>query len=83
MAKALGTTIVTAGCSLPSIRRVAPYAEKHRMRVGVHTENPFYDPNPKADGMGVTGYILAAMSLSPYIDVTLDVGHYVAAGGIR
>lgn len=81
IAKALKTNVVSAGCTLPSIKRVASFAEKHKMRVGVHTESPFNDPHPEIDGMGVTANILSAMKLSPYVDVTLDVGHYTAAGG--
>lgn len=79
MAKALGTNIITANCSVASIKKVAPFADKHKVIVAAHSENAPRDPN--IDGMVFADNLVDALKLSPYIRVTLDTGHFTAYGG--
>jgi sugar phosphate isomerase/epimerase len=79
MAKALGTSVVTANCTVRSIKRAAPFADKHNMLLSAHSENAPFDPN--IDGMVFGDNLLAACKLSPGIRITLDIGHFTAYGG--
>ncbi len=69
VAKALGCMGITTERSEPMVKRIAPFAEKHRIRVGFHnhlTNFPSVDePDPLAD-------------YGDYIGFNFDVGHYVA-----
>ena len=76
MAKALGAEIITASTTLDVARRVAPFAEKHRMVVAMHGHsNPSGDPNEFASPESFG----AAMKMSKYFKVNLDIGHFTAA----
>ncbi len=79
MANALGTKIITANCTPRSIKRVAPFADKHKLYVAAHSENAPFDPD--IDGMVFADNLLAAVKLSPYMRITLDIGHFWAYGG--
>jgi sugar phosphate isomerase/epimerase len=79
MAKALGTDLVTANCTVRSIRRAAPFADKHKMYLSAHSENAPFDPN--IDGMVFGNNLLDALKWSPYMRITLDTGHFTAYGG--
>ena len=69
VAKALGCTAITLERSEPMAKRLAPFADKHKIWVGFHnhTNNvPMMDkPDPILDH-------------GPYIGFNLDVGHYFA-----
>lgn len=73
MANALGVKIISANCTVKSIRRVVPFADKHQMIVGIHGENMPGDPEP--DGMVYADNLAAAMELSRYIWTSPDTGH--------
>jgi sugar phosphate isomerase/epimerase len=79
MAKALGTNILTANCTRRSIRRAAPYADKHKIYLSAHSEDAPFDPD--IDGMVFGDNLEDALKLSPYMRVTLDTGHFTAYGG--
>ena len=74
MAKALGTDRITANPTVAVTKRIAPFADRHKMRIGVHNHNLFTNPNEIATLASLT----AAMNLSPYMWITLDIGHAVA-----
>jgi sugar phosphate isomerase/epimerase len=76
MAKALGTEIITANPTVASTKRLAPFADRHKVKVGIHNHNFITDPNEIAS----TASLVSATKLSPYVYVTLDIGHFVAAG---
>lgn len=78
-AKALGTNIISANCTVASIKRVAAFADRHKVYVAAHSENAPFDRNP--DGMAYETNLVAALGHSPYIKVTLDTGHFTAFGG--
>jgi sugar phosphate isomerase/epimerase len=69
VAKALGCTAITLERSEPMAKRLAPFADKHKIWIGFHnhTNNvPVLDrPDPILD-------------YGPYIGFNLDVGHYFA-----
>jgi len=75
IAKALGAEIITASATLESAKRIAPFAEKHRMVVAMHNHSNTKDPNEFA----TPDSFEAAMKLSKYFKVNLDIGHFTAA----
>jgi sugar phosphate isomerase/epimerase len=73
--RALGAEIITASTTLDVAPRIVPFAEKHKMVVAMHghsrvAPNEFAAPDSFA----------AAMKLSKYFKVNLDIGHFFAAG---
>lgn len=79
VARALGTNIISANCTVASMKRVAPFADRRQMVVAAHAENAPFDRNP--DGMAYERNLVAALGHSPMIKVTLDTGHFTAFGG--
>ena len=75
MAKALGAEIITASATLESARKIAPFAETHRMVVAMHNHSRTEDPNEFARPESFA----AAMKISTYFKVNLDIGHFTAA----
>ena len=75
MAKALGVKIITASTTLPVAKRVVPFAEKHKMIVAMHGHSNLTDPNQFAKPESFA----AAMAMSKYFKVNLDIGHFTAA----
>jgi len=75
IAKALGAEIITASATLESARKIAPFAEKHRMVVAMHNHSRTEDPNEFARPESFA----AAMKISTYFKVNLDIGHFTAA----
>ena len=75
MAKALGAEIITASSTLAAAKRVVPFAEKHRMVVAMHDHSHTEDPNEFATPESFA----AAMKISKYFKVNLDIGHFTAA----
>ena len=74
-ARALGAEIITASTNLTVAKRVVPFAEKHEMAVAVHNHSNTKDPNEFATPESFA----AAMALSKYFKVNLDIGHFTAA----
>jgi sugar phosphate isomerase/epimerase len=74
-AKALGAEIITASTNLTVAKRVVPFAERHKMAVAVHNHSNTKDPNEFATPESFA----AAMALSKYFKVNLDIGHFTAA----
>src|SRR5262245_17935432 len=74
-AKALGAEIITSSTNLTVAKRVVPFAEKHKMAVAVHNHSNTSDPNEFARPESFA----AAMALSKYFKVNLDIGHFTAA----
>ena len=75
IAKALGAEIITASATLESAKKIAPFAEKHRMVVAMHNHSNTKDPNEFATPESFA----AVMKLSNYFKVNLDIGHFTAA----
>jgi sugar phosphate isomerase/epimerase len=75
MAQALGVKVITASSTVSVMPRVAPFAEKYKITVGVHGHNNVSDPNEFATPESFA----KAMALSKSIGVNLDIGHFTAA----
>jgi sugar phosphate isomerase/epimerase len=74
IARALGARVITASTTLDVARRVVPFAEKHKMIVAMHGHSKVDDPNEFATPESFA----AALALSKYFKVNLDIGHYTA-----
>ena len=75
MAKALGAKAISATTQVSVSKRVAPFAEKHKMMVGYHGHDATWDPNEFATPESFA----AAMAHSKYNGINLDIGHFTAA----
>jgi sugar phosphate isomerase/epimerase len=76
MAKALGVKAITASSTLSTARRLAPFADKHKLLVAMHGHSNLKDENEFATPESFD----KAMAVSKYFRVNLDVGHFFAAG---
>ncbi len=76
MAQALGVKVITASSTLTSVKRVAPFADKYKITVAMHGHSNLTDPNQFAKPESFA----AAMAMSKYFGVNLDIGHFFAAG---
>jgi sugar phosphate isomerase/epimerase len=76
MAKALGVDAISTSTQVSMAKRLAPFADKHKLRVGFHghanTTNPDEVATPES--------FVAVMAESKYLGANLDVGHYTEAG---
>ena len=76
MAKALGVDAISTSTQVSMAKRLAPFAEKHKVMVGFHghanTTNPDEVATPES--------FAAVMAASKYLGANLDVGHYTEAG---
>jgi len=75
MTKALGAEIITASTTLDVAKRIAPLAEKHKTIVAMHGHSNVTDPNEFA----TPDSFAAAMKMSKYFKVNLDIGHFTSA----
>jgi sugar phosphate isomerase/epimerase len=74
MARALGADFITASTTLEVARRLVPFVEKHKMVVAMHGHSKVDDPNEFATPESFA----AALALSKYFKVNLDIGHFTA-----
>jgi sugar phosphate isomerase/epimerase len=74
-AKALGAGFITASATVSAAKRVAPFADKHKLIVAMHNHSNLKDPNEFATPESFA----TAMSYSKQIRVNLDIGHFTAA----
>jgi len=76
MAKALGVHAITASTTVSVAKRVAPFADKHKIVVAMHGHSNITNPEEFAKPESFQ----AAMDMSKYFYVNLDIGHFFAAG---
>lgn len=79
IAQALGANILSANCTVRSIKRAAPFADKHKLYLSAHSENATFDSN--VDGMVFGDNLARALTYSPNMRITLDTGHFAAYNG--
>ena len=77
MAKWLGVKAISTSTQVSMAKRLAPFAEKHKMPVGFHGHDNVQQP----DEVHNEASFKAVMAASKYLGANLDVGHYTAAGG--
>jgi sugar phosphate isomerase/epimerase len=75
VARALGAGFITASSTLTSAKCVVPFAEKHKMVVAMHNHSDVKNPNEFATPESFA----AAMALSKYFKINLDIGHFTSA----
>jgi sugar phosphate isomerase/epimerase len=75
IAKALGAQVITASTTLDVAPRIKPFAERHQMVVAMHGHSNIKDPNE----FSTPESFAAAMKMSKYFKVNLDIGHFTAA----
>jgi sugar phosphate isomerase/epimerase len=73
--KALGVNTMTTSTTMDVAKRLASIADKHKVPVGLHGHSNVNDPNEFA----TPDSFAAAMKMSRYFKVNLDVGHFTAA----
>ncbi len=76
MAKALGCKSLSSSTQVTVAKRVAPFAEKHKMIIGFHGHDNNVDPNE----FGSLESYAKGLSYGKYNGINLDVGHFTAAG---
>jgi hypothetical protein len=77
MAKGLGVRAISTSTQVSTAKRIAPFAEKHNMIVGVHGHANVGNPNE----ISTEETFLAAFEASKNIWANLDIGHYTATDG--
>jgi sugar phosphate isomerase/epimerase len=75
MTNALGVSVMTTSTRMDVAKRMAPLADKHKVVVGLHGHSNITDPNEFATPESFA----AAMKMSKYFKVNLDIGHFTAA----
>ena len=76
MAKALGVEAISTSTQVSMATRIAPFADKHQMRVAYHGHANVTDP----DEVATPASFAACLSHSKYHAMNLDIGHFTAAG---
>lgn len=72
VAKAMGAKAVTDEISLKSAQKLAPFAEKYDMYVGMHNHMQYAEPDFDVDSI---------LAVSPAIMLNFDAGHYFGSTG--
>jgi sugar phosphate isomerase/epimerase len=75
-AKILGTNVIAASTQVTMAKRLAPFAEKHKIYVAFHGHSNTKDPNEFATPESFQ----MALATSKYFRINLDIGHFFAAG---
>lgn len=76
MAKWLGVKAISTSTQVSMAKRLAPFADKHKMMVGFHGHANVTDP----DEVAKPESFVAVMAESKYLGSNLDIGHYTEAG---
>ena len=74
MAGWLGVPTITASANQHVVPRVARFAERFRIRAGMHNHS-YIDP----DEFATPDDLARALAISPWIAANLDIGHFTAA----
>ena len=76
MAKGLGVRAMSCSTTVAMAKKVAPFADKHKLMFGGHGHADIHDPEQFAKPETFE----QIMGFSKYIGVNLDIGHFTAAG---
>jgi sugar phosphate isomerase/epimerase len=74
--KALGAKMITWSGTLTQAKKIAPFANKHKMIVAMHGHSNVKDP----DQFATPESFIKALAMSKYFMANLDLGHFKAAG---
>jgi len=75
MAEGLGVKAISTSTTLTMAKRIAPFADKHKLMVGYHGHDATNDPNQTAT---LESYD-TLMAYGGYNGINLDIGHFTAA----
>jgi len=75
MAESLGVKAMSTSTQVSVAKRVAPFADKHKMLVGFHNHSNVTNPNEVATPESFA----TILALTKYFGVNLDIGHFTAA----
>jgi sugar phosphate isomerase/epimerase len=76
MAKALDVKAISSSSTVAFAKRVAPFADKHKMLWAGHGHDNVADP----EEFSTPKSFETILSYSKYIAINLDIGHFTAAG---
>ncbi|MCO5241601.1 MAG: sugar phosphate isomerase/epimerase [Chitinophagaceae bacterium] len=76
IAKALKTDTLTTSATITSMKRIDAFAQKYKIRVGMHNHSNVDRPN---DFSSPESFTRAMEGCSSYTRINLDIGHFVAA----
>jgi sugar phosphate isomerase/epimerase len=76
MAKWLGVDAISTSTQVSMAKRIAPFADTHKMMVGFHGHANTTNP----DEVATPETFAAVMAASTYHGANLDIGHYTEAG---
>ena len=76
MAKAMRVKVITASSTVNAAKKVAPFADRHKIPVAMHGHDNLTDPQQFAKPESFA----AALEMSKYFMINLDIGHFVSAG---
>jgi sugar phosphate isomerase/epimerase len=75
-AHTLGARAINLSTRYATMQRLAPFADKHQMMLGVHGHGIIWDP----EEFSTTATFERGFALSKWIRANLDIGHFTAAG---
>ena len=76
MARWLGVKAISTSTQVSMAKRLAPFADTHKLMIGFHGHANTTDPDEVATPESFT----AVMAASRYLGANLDIGHYTEAG---
>ena len=77
MAKGLGVELITSSTQVSMAKRLAPFAERHKIMVGFHG----HDSVDRPDEVSTEATFESVFATSKYFGANLDIGHYIVAKG--
>jgi sugar phosphate isomerase/epimerase len=76
-AAVLGAKSVNVSTTFTNLKRMVPFAERHKVIVAAHGHSETWNP----EAFSTEATFERAFALSPWVGANLDIGHYTAAGG--
>jgi sugar phosphate isomerase/epimerase len=75
MARGLGVKTISTSAQVSTAKRIAPFADKHRLPVAFHNHSDVTNP----DEVATPESFAAVTSYSKFHAINLDIGHFTAA----
>jgi sugar phosphate isomerase/epimerase len=77
MARGLGVKMISTSTQISMAKRLAPVAEKYKIRVGFHG----HDSTDQPDEVSTEETFRRVFDTGAYLGANLDIGHFVSANG--